>query len=83
MDQDFLHAADLYESGHPDQALEIYKKILKINPDHHGALHCSGIIAHSKGKGKQAVGAAISPLAGISPGRHGDRRQGRQYRAGQ
>ena len=48
-------ALQYHQSGQLQEAEEIYKKILKINPNHSDSLHLSGVIAHQVGKNDIAV----------------------------
>ena len=48
-------ALRLHRSGDLERASQLYQGILDIAPDHHDALHLSGLVAHQRGNHATAV----------------------------
>ena len=44
-----------HQAGNLDQAEQVYRKILRVDPKHADALHLLGVIGHQRGQGEQAV----------------------------
>ena len=50
IDTEIKKAIHYHQAGQLEKAEDIYKEILKVNPNHSDSLHLSGIIAHQSGK---------------------------------
>lgn len=48
-------ALEYHQSGHLQQAEEIYKEILQVDPNQADALHLLGVASHQQGRNEQAV----------------------------
>ncbi len=51
----FAQAIELHRAGQIDQAESIYRKLLKQEPGHHGALNLLGLIDSQKGRSESAL----------------------------
>jgi predicted O-linked N-acetylglucosamine transferase (SPINDLY family) len=52
---DFSRALAFHQAGHPSEAEEMYRQILKAEPSHFDALHLLGVIYHQRGDHAEAV----------------------------
>jgi predicted TPR repeat methyltransferase len=48
-------AVGLHQSGHLDEAEELYQRVLEIAPDHADALHFLGVLHHQQGDSQSAL----------------------------
>ena len=55
MHQVFATAVDLHRSGHFQQAEQLYRTLLKVQPQHTDALHMLGVLANDHGQHDQAA----------------------------
>ncbi len=51
----FSNALDLHRQGQATKARKLYQSILRARPDHPGALHFLGFLAHQSGDSKTAI----------------------------
>jgi len=65
-DSEVAKAIQYHQSGQLQKAEEIYKKILRINPNHPDSLHLLGVLAYQVGKIDAAV-TLISKAIQINP----------------
>lgn len=68
LDEAMSIALVLQQSEQWAAAADIYGRILEVAPDHAGALHFSGVLAHQQARGDQAV-ALIERSLQLEPGR--------------
>ena len=68
LDEAISIAIQLQQSEQWVAAGEIYRSVLEVKPDHAGALHYSGVLAHQEGRSEQAV-ALIERSLDLEPGR--------------
>lgn len=64
IDADIGRAVALHRDGKPDEAEELYRKILKSAPDHSGVLHNLGVVLAEAGKAGDALGLFDRAIAG-------------------
>ena len=75
IDSKMRQATEYHKLGKLQNAKNIYKEVLKINPRHSDALHILGLIEHDKGESALAVDyitAAIKFVAASELGRSAD-----------
>jgi tetratricopeptide (TPR) repeat protein len=60
-------AIDLHRTGRLPEAEELYRRVLKINPDHPDALHLLGVLNHQAGRNERALELVRRAITG-SPG---------------
>jgi tetratricopeptide (TPR) repeat protein len=63
-DQKLERAVNLHNAGRLDDAEALYREVLHDAPDHQTALHLSGLIAHQRGRHREAVTLIERALAG-------------------
>ena len=51
----FAHALQLQQVGRLPQAMEVYRQILKVAPNHGGAVHYLGLAMHQSGQSDAAI----------------------------
>ena len=63
-EQQLEHGIRLHNEGKLDAAEAIYRELLRATPGHQVALHLSGLIAHQRGRHREAVELIEAALAG-------------------
>src|SRR5687767_4330150 len=63
----FQIAVELHRAGSVPEAGNLYREILKVQPDHAEAIHLLGVISLQRGDSRKAV-ALISKAVMIDPG---------------
>ena len=63
-EQKMERAIGLHQQGNLDAADALYREVLRAVPGHAGALHLAGVIAHQRGRHREAVDLIESALAG-------------------
>ncbi len=59
----FAMAKNHHQTGHLDQAEDIYRQILALDPKHAGSLHLLGLIKHQRGRPNEAYTLIARSLA--------------------
>jgi tetratricopeptide (TPR) repeat protein len=67
MNDSFRLALEKHQQGFPDQAAQLYLKVLSREPEHADALHLLGVVAHQQGRHAQAIGV-IRQAPALKPG---------------
>jgi predicted TPR repeat methyltransferase len=63
LDEAVALAILLQKNGQLTEAQEVYRRVLKIDPDHADALHYAGVLAHQQGRSEEALALIQRSLA--------------------